>query len=196
MRSTGALFGCATMTIRNQEPTSSPCAPTPAFQCNIHSPRVIEDDVLLTEIGSILEAEWLQTAQMRHSVIVDAYVVMPNHLHGILVLTEEKPVQPMAPPKSTGKPSRYGPASGSVSAILAGFKSAVTSRIRKYLDMREVQVWQRNYFEHIIRNDKSLNLIREYITMNPLRWTLDRYNPDRCGSDEMAQKVWRALTES
>jgi hypothetical protein len=67
-------------------------------------------------------------------------------------------------------------------AFIAGFKSTVTKRINEMRNTPGVSVWQRNYYEHIIRNDESLNSIREYIINNPLQWELDRENPNIVGA--------------
>jgi hypothetical protein len=69
------------------------------------------------------------------------------------------------------------PVPGSIPTIVRSFKSAVTKRINKMRNTPGAPVWQRNYYEHIIRNDESLNCIREYIVNNPLQWELDRENP-------------------
>ena len=83
---------------------------------------------------------------------------------------------------------RFGkPVSGSLPTILRAFKAAVTRRINRKHCTPGQPVWQRNYYEHIIRNDYSLNRIREYIYYNPQRWHLDRYNPEATGPDEINQ---------
>ena len=73
---------------------------------------------------------------------------------------------------------------GSLPTIVRAVKSAASKRINALRDTPGRAVWQRNYYEHIIRNDKALNRIREYIHYNPQRWHLDRYNPDASGHDE------------
>ncbi|MCP9448402.1 MAG: transposase [Nitrospira sp.] len=70
------------------------------------------------------------------------------------------------------------PVTGSIPTIIRSFKSAVTKQINEQRRTPGVPIWQRNYYEHIIRNDESLNRIREYIANNPLQWALDRENPD------------------
>jgi putative transposase len=83
--------------------------------------------------------------------------------------------------RATGRsPFPSGPSKRSLGAFVGGFKSAVTTRINQ-LQLRDtpgVPVWQRNYYEHIIRNKESLNRIREYIADNPIRWEFDAENPD------------------
>jgi len=72
----------------------------------------------------------------------------------------------------------------SLSSLVAGFKSAATKRINETHGTPGIPVWQRNYWEHVIRNEDSLNIIREYIVNNPLRWHLDQQNPHRTGEDD------------
>jgi len=73
---------------------------------------------------------------------------------------------------------------GSLGAIVRAFKSATTRRINRNRSEIVRSVWQRNYYEHIVRNEDELNRIREYIAHNPLRWHLDRENPERVGDDK------------
>ena len=73
---------------------------------------------------------------------------------------------------------RFGkPVSGSIPTIIRSFKSAVTKRINEWCAIQGTPVWQRNYYEHVIRDDESLNRIRQYIIDNPAQWALDRENP-------------------
>ncbi|GBD05453.1 hypothetical protein HRbin20_01036 [bacterium HR20] len=69
----------------------------------------------------------------------------------------------------------------SLGSFVAGFKSATTRQINEIRQTPRAPVWQRNYYEHIIRSDDALHRIREYIVTNPMRWHLDRENPDRTG---------------
>ncbi len=73
--------------------------------------------------------------------------------------------------------SEFRSPSQTIGAIVRGFKSAVTKRINKIRNMPGAPVWQRNYYEHIIRNERELNKTREYIINNPLQWELDKENP-------------------
>ncbi|MBC7358370.1 MAG: transposase, partial [Desulfacinum sp.] len=82
-----------------------------------------------------------------------------------------------------------GPMPQSVGAMIGQFKSAVTKRINALRGTPRVPVWQRNYYEHIIRNERALNAIRQYILENPLRWHFDRYNPERTGDDPLAREI-------
>jgi hypothetical protein len=78
---------------------------------------------------------------------------------------------------------------GSLGAIIRAFKSAVTKCINEHRGTPGAPVWQRNYYEHIIRSEESLRRIREYIANNPLRWHLDLENPDRTGDDPL----WKGI---
>ncbi len=108
------------------------------------------------------------------NVQLDAFVVMPNHVHGIIVITN--PVvagagcvgagSEPAPTKSYGLPE-----------IVLQFKTFSARRINDVRGTPGTPVWQRNYYEHIIRNERSLNRIRQYIAENPMRWAFDRENP-------------------
>jgi REP element-mobilizing transposase RayT len=74
-------------------------------------------------------------------------------------------------------------------AFVGGFKSAVTKRIKVLRGSLDTSIWQRNYFEHIIRNEESLNRIRQYIFDNPVRWEFDRENPFAATLEP--KDVWR-----
>jgi REP element-mobilizing transposase RayT len=84
----------------------------------------------------------------------------------------------------------------SLGSFIAGYKSVVTKKINQHCHIPGQPVWQRNYYEHIIRNEHALNAIREYITHNPLSWHLDRYNFAAVGNDPRAKYLWGLLKAS
>ncbi len=129
-----------------------------------------EVEVELNELGRIAAEEWLKSAQVRIEIELDAWVVMPNHVHGIVIITDDhcRGDRPVAP---------SGPRSGSLGAMIAGFKSATTKRINTMRGTPGASVWQRNYYEHVIRNESALDRIRQYIAENPARWSEDPENP-------------------
>ncbi len=143
--------------------------------------HIENDRVILSQIGDIVAAEWTRTFEMRPNYRLDYSVVMPNHFHGIVVIADRVSQQGVG--ATCGRPDqigaseikRNGPGISSLGSAIGGFKSAVTSRCRKLVCMPVLQVWQRNYHEHIIRNENELFRCREYIENNPLKWTLDRY---------------------
>ena len=142
--------------------------------------HVADDVVRLTEIGRIVEDEWFRTADIRDSVELDAFVVMPNHLHGVLWILD-KPGSPTAgtPPRApTGH--KFGqPVSRSLSTIINNFKGRVTTRVRGLTVIADQTIWQRGYYYHVIRSEESLQKIREYIIANPRLWDEDEENPAR-----------------
>jgi len=134
--------------------------------------KVIENEVRLNNWGRVVESEWRQTAILRPYVTLDVYVVMPNHFHAIFFLSRDRATQRVAPTEE--KPST-GPKSASVGAIVGQFKAQVTKRINALWGPAIEPIWQRNYYEHIIRDEDDLNRIREYIEYNPVRWLEDEY---------------------
>jgi REP element-mobilizing transposase RayT len=123
----------------------------------------------------VVEEEWLKTAEIRKNVELDVFVVMPNHFHGILVIVDKcRGTVHRAPTlEQFAKPT-----SGSLPTIVRYFKSAVTRRINELRGAPNMPVWQRNYYEHVIRNENDLDEIREYIVNNTLKWDLDSENPN------------------
>lgn len=141
----------------------------------------------LSEYGQIVKEEWLRTLLLRPGVDLDEFVVMPNHLHGILVLPAENVRSVGAHSCAPLPQQRLYRQPRSLGSLLAGFKSAATKRINDLRHMLGMPLWQRNYYEHIIRNEDELHHVREYIQTNPLRWELDRENPAKLGEDEFDQ---------
>jgi putative transposase len=119
--------------------------------------RVTRGVVELSDIGRIVAEEWERTPVVRPNVELDAYVVMPDHMHGILVITYHDGGAARA---EAGSPLRSP--TRTVGAIVRGFKGAVVRRAGTPL-------WQRNYHEHIIRDAAALDRIRCYIAANPAR---------------------------
>ena len=116
----------------------------------------------------------MKTAELRPDVELGTSIVMPNHFHGIIVINDDcRGTARRAPTVS-----RFGkPVAGALSTVVRSFKSAVTKRINEIRRTPGMTVWQRNYYEHIIRNDGDLNKIHEYILYNPAKWTEDEENP-------------------
>lgn len=135
----------------------------------------IDDGVMmLNDIGKIVAEEWQRTADLRANVDLDASVVMPNHLHGIIMIRNEDDITSVQGPRtdSVNRNSAKLQA-GSLGAIIGRFKGKVSRRVHEVSIYRDIQVWQRNYYDHIIRNERSLRAIREYIAFNPSRWPED-----------------------
>ena len=225
----------------------------------------------LNEAGRIIAEEWLRTSNLRPGVTVDAseFVVMPNHVHGILWLFAARdtssgkgdqqvaptqnnpgnaptnpgampnPLDMINPPNNPGRgdllvalpgngptnpeamtnppdminpqdapnprdtsggkgdqqvapAQNKGPRPRSIGAIMAGFKAAAAKRINVRRGTPGVSVWQRNYHEHVIRNDAELAHIRQYIHDNPQRWSLDRENPEVHA--DVSNELWAGVS--
>ena len=131
---------------------------------------VDNDRVILNRYGEIIQISWLALPEHYHNVELDVFVIMPNHIHGIIFLTD---VGAGLKPAPTVSPGYCHP----LPEIIRAFKTFSSRQINKFRNMPGTSVWQRNYYEHVIRKDESLDKIREYIVTNPLRWALDRDNP-------------------
>ena len=145
-----------------------------------HDRRCILSEVTLdglrpTPIGEIVCDEWRRSADLRAEVELDAFVVMPNHIHGIVVIGGTSPRDHRGP-RAHGRAPLRRPAR-SLGAFVAGFKAAATSHINRLAGTPGAPVWQRNYYEHIIRSDKEFARVRQYIAENPGRWAEDPENP-------------------
>jgi REP element-mobilizing transposase RayT len=137
--------------------------------------------------GKIVHEEWFRSVEIRKEVRLypEELVVMPNHIHGILWIVDDVTVR--ADNYSVGANNIAVGANGrsplrnehmkpkSLSSFVAGFKSSVTKRIRE--ELNETGIWQRNYHDRIIRNERELDAIRKYIETNPMNWTDDNNNP-------------------
>jgi REP element-mobilizing transposase RayT len=131
--------------------------------------------MILNEFGKIAWEEWDNNAKIRKNLVQDEYVVMPNHVHGILFILDENDIGATRRVAPTERLS--GLASGSIGAIIGQFKSIVTKRVNSIRGTPGLDIWQRNYHEHVIRDEDELLEIREYIANNPIRWAEDENNP-------------------
>ena len=122
--------------------------------------RVRTGEVFLSPFGEIAHECWAEIPDHFPHVRLDAFVVMPDHLHGILILADRA-----LRTRAIGKISP-----GSLGAVVRSFKSAVTARINSLGDVRREGIWQRNYFDQIIRGRADLDRVRWYVADNPSRW--------------------------
>ena len=137
--------------------------------------KIEDGKVQLSAAGEIVQSEWLRSESVRRNVVLDEFVIMPNHVHGIIMLTDKTGFVGATRRVAPTRPC--GPVPGSIGAIIGQFKSAATKRINQLRKTRGARVWQRNYYEHVLRNENELDRVREYMTNNPLRWELDQENP-------------------
>ena len=138
--------------------------------------------MVLNEIGQMVRKAWTELPTHYAGVDIDEFVVMPNHLHGIIILNVG--AGPRACPENKGQPQGVAPTKTlSLSDVIQRFKSLTIKRYgngvrRNNWEPFEKHFWQRNYYEHVVRNEDDLNEIREYVINNPLKWELDGENPD------------------
>lgn len=133
--------------------------------------NIIAGKMKLSIVGKIVAEEWQKTPQIRHNVQLDEWIVMPNHLHGIIIINN--PVETFRRNVSTKNQPILKP--NSLGSIIGQFKSVCTKQIRQqgFTNFR----WQTRFYDHIIRDKASLQRIRQYIVDNPAKWELDRNYP-------------------
>jgi len=138
-----------------------------------------EDLVTLSDYGNIVDQGWHQLPIRFNTVELDESVIMPNHFHGIVVIHggAEAASEPVTNGEAAGGgiPSRRG--KPNLGQIVAYFKYQTTKRVNEQRDTPGQKVWQRNYYEHIIRSELSLDHLRHYIRHNPQRWAVDQLHP-------------------
>ena len=127
--------------------------------------EIFENQVLLNDAGEMVSKQWLALPSRFPSVVLDKFVVMPNHFHGIVGIS----------PDSTDRPT--------LGKIIGAFKSITNHNYMTGVNIQNWQpfnkrLWQRNYYEHIMRDDAALEKIQEYIQNNPLTWQIDSLHPD------------------
>lgn len=158
--------------------------------------EIVDGEMQLNELGIVADEEWRKTEHIRAHIVLHEFVIMPNHIHGIIQLvgahcmrpdyirpngmhsecadSDEQPgrVQhaPTAPPTSTVQRAP------TVGDVVRGFKSSVTKRLNAISGTSGQCFWQRNYYEHIIRNEDAYLKIAEYIQTNPRCWETDTYH--------------------
>ena len=178
-------------------------------QDRAHLFGAIKDGIMcLNEFGQIAADEWLHTQEVRNNVVLHEYVIMPNHIHGIIEI--------LFPKESNNIVGEFRSPSQTIGAIIRGYKIATikrikelvkrteeskgeyskgeyskgeyskgelqfaptvpTARTREIIKSLEYKIWQRNYYEHIIRDEKAYINISNYIIENPKRWINDEYN--------------------
>lgn len=145
---------------------------------------VVNGRVDLSTLGRIVDKAWAETPIYRKYIRLGPYVVMPNHMHGILNFSPENPYFVSSRRSADFGTRRFSnPLGGSVSAVIGAFKSAVTYAFNK-LSARRSTVWQRGFHDRVIRSQEEYWRIVRYIDSNPSRWERDRHNFDRVEVDE------------
>ncbi len=151
--------------------------------------EVENDQMRLNPRGEIVSDCWQAIPRHFSHVELGAFVIMPNHVHGIIVIKDNPVVVAQHEPPNVvvgathASPLRQrnksGPVPGSLGAIIGSFKSAATKGINGKYDSPGMPLWQRNYYEHIIRDDRDWQRIHDYIIVNPANWADDEENQPR-----------------
>jgi len=146
--------------------------------------EVVNGEMELSKFGLVAKQQWEKLPKRFPNIELGAYMIMPNHMHGIIEVTggrgtAETPNNPEGE-SSRRAPTReqfQKPVKGSIPTIVRSYKSSVSYRISLMRGSDSVPVWQRNYYEHISRNEKDLQNKTDYINANPLLWDEDDENP-------------------
>jgi putative transposase len=146
---------------------------------------IVDGEMRLNEYGRIVANRWDAIPDYIENVQRDEFVVMPNHVHGIIILNNVG-AQFIAPTGNNRQTPQQTPqinqgvinhAPTTVGEIVRAFKARCTHIINQIRNTPGYPIWQRNYYEHVIRNDDDLNRIRQYIIENPMNWHKDTDNP-------------------
>lgn len=138
--------------------------------------EIVGGKMRLNGAGEIVESVWNGLPEHYPHVLLDAMVVMPNHVHAIIVLTPVEAGLKPAPTATTAK--RHG-----VPEIVRAWKTFSARRINGTRRTPDATIWQHNYWEHIVRNVSEMDRIREYIKNNPAQWELDKLHPGQSMRD-------------
>ena len=153
--------------------------------------QIQNGQMILNEYGKIVEQCWNNLSNHYDNIELDAYVIMPNHFHGIILITDnvdnvdnvrairelpihELPIHEL--PRQQQKQRQQQRRKMLLPKIVGRFKTNSAKQINQMRNTPGISVWQRNYYEHIIRDEKSLENIRNYIINNPAKWQNDDYN--------------------
>ncbi len=147
---------------------------------------IMNGKMRLNEVGIFVADSWEWLAEQYDHVSMDAYEVMPNHLHGIIVIADGCRGGSRTAPTDQRKP---------IGRLIGAFKTVSTKRINELRHAPGTKLWQRNYWEHIIRDESELNRIREYIQNNPAQWEMDKLNVGKGGSRTAPTEIREPCTE-
>ena len=134
---------------------------------SLQTPVRYKNNIKLSKIGKIIDEQWIDIPNQYNNVDIDTFIIMPNHIHGILIVNYREGASP----------------SPTISNVIGSFKSKCSVEYLNYIKQTNLntsrQIWQRSFYDHIIRNDKSLQEIREYIINNPTTWAEDENNIEK-----------------
>lgn len=168
-----------------------------------HFDSIEKGKMILSEFGQIVHEQWLKSFEIRTELFLDEFVIMPNHLHGLVVLKNTQNLGMrivethgrVSLPNTQGKyvtpfqkkptPTEFKRKPKSISSFVAGFKSASTKKIDDFIDLqgleygkfnRQNKLWQANYHDRIVRDKGEYRRIKKYIQNNPTNWEEDKFH--------------------
>ena len=147
--------------------------------------EIIDNEIVLNDIGRLIQLSWFDLPNHYAHIELDEFVAMPNHIHGIIFFSHPLTIESdvvgaglkPAPTRIVDSRPISKTKRQPLSEIVRAFKTFSARRINAYRNTAGSPVWQRNYYEHIIRNEDDLNRIRQYIIDNPRDWDRDQENP-------------------
>ena len=137
--------------------------------------KIVDGRIVLNEFGRIAQESWFWLADRYDYISLDESAFMPNHMHGIIVYHDDpgRGASRSAPTDNTPTAVARKP----LGRLVGAFKTISTKQINNLRGTPGEPFWQRNYWEHIVRNERALLAIREYIIYNPTRWEIDKLHP-------------------
>ncbi|MGZ3524430.1 MAG: transposase [Thermodesulfobacteriota bacterium] len=147
---------------------------------------VAEGKMNLNICGEIVSKCWYDLPKHYLNCSLDSFIIMPNHVHGVVAIDNENVV---------GNGLKPFPTHG-LSEIIRGFKSFSSRKINEEIRNDDEFQWQKSFYDHVIRTDQSLESIREYIQNNPLKWDLDRENPSSKNFNLDHDDYWKEIYDS
>lgn len=145
----------------------------------------VNGEIQLNDAGRLVYSSWQKLASRIVNISLDAFVVMPNHIHGIILVGAQFIAPSAALDTNLGAMNR----TPTLGEIVRTYKASSTRHIRDAANAKFA--WQQNYYEHVIRDEESLNRIQQYILDNPARWDLDRENPQATTLEP--ENAWKAM---
>lgn len=156
-----------------------------------------DDEICLSEIGKIVEFEWFKTPEIRKEIELGQFVIMPNHIHAVVCINNDNDTDEIIFEKENSPENKFKMKPRSLSSFVSGFKSTIAKKINDMNNTPRSTIWQRNFYDHFIRNDREHENICNYVQNNPLNWFRDIENKQFCRmiSEKQREEYYKRLLE-